>query len=166
MLDLIPRQIEALGHTPATTVTMGSSMGATGALKFGLLLGLKGIVAIGPHIDLDICAERQGRWRHVAAIVADGDPVSPGNREVPASSTAGGALAPATCATPPLHAGVSRRRRCFSRAGRPLCRDWAAAGGSVTRDARRTGGHTSDHATRALLLDWWAGSSTTSRSMS
>lgn len=154
MLDLIPEQIEALGHTPATTVTMGSSMGATGALKFGLLLGLRGIVAISPHIDLDICAERQGRWRHVAAIVADGDPVSPGNWDV----------------TRQIRQLVERWRKpplpprlfvqaCRDDAGvfheqvEPLCRDWTVAGGSVTLDARRTGGHTSDHATRPLLLD-------------
>jgi hypothetical protein len=123
-------------------------------LKFGLLLGLKGIVAISPHIDLDICAERQGRWRHVAAIVADGDPVSPGNREV----TRQVRLLVERWRQPPAPPRLFMQA-CRDDAGvfheqvEPLCRDWAAAGGSVTLDARRTGGHTSDHATRALLLD-------------
>jgi hypothetical protein len=154
MLDLIPQQIEALGHTPATTVTMGSSMGATGALKFGLLLGVRGIVAISPHIDLDICAERQGRWRHVAAIVADGDPVSPGNWQVTRQvrRLVEGWRPP----PPPARLFVQACRDdagVFHEQVEPLCRDWAGAGGSVTLDARRTGGHTSDHATRPLLLD-------------
>ncbi len=154
MVALIREEMEASGHGPETTVTMGSSMGATGALKFGLLLSVKGIVAISPHIDLDICAERQGRWRHVAAIVEDGDPVAPHNWKV----------------TRQVRLLVQRWRppppppRLFIQACRddagvfleqvePLCLDWAGAGGPVTLDARRTGGHTSDHATAPLLLD-------------
>jgi hypothetical protein len=154
MLDLIRQEMDSSGHVPATTVTMGSSMGATGALKFGLMLGVKGIVAISPHIDLDICAERQGRWRHVAAIVADGDPVAPGNREV----TRQVRLLVERWRTPPPPPRLFVQA-CRDDAGvyaeqvEPLCGDWAGAGGSVTLDSRRTGGHTSDHATRPLLLD-------------
>ncbi len=44
-------------------VMVGSSAGATGALKFGLMFGAKGILAICPHIDLDTSAELQGRMR-------------------------------------------------------------------------------------------------------
>jgi len=58
---------------------IGSSMGATAALKFGLLLQSKGIVAGSPHIDLDICAKLQGRERHVAWVLDFGDTQSPVN---------------------------------------------------------------------------------------
>lgn len=153
-LDIIKEQMTALGHRPETTVMIGSSMGATGALKFGLLLGVKGIVAISPHIDLDICAERQGRWRHVAAIVPDGNPIAPANREV----TRQVRLLVERWSGPPNpprlfiqscrdDAGV------FAEQVQPLCAAWTRAGGSVTLDARARGGHTSDHATRAVLLD-------------
>jgi hypothetical protein len=154
MLEIIGEQMAAMGHDAGTTLMMGSSMGATGALKFGLMLGIKGIVAISPHIDLDICAQRQGRWRHVAAIVPDGDPVSPGNREL----TRQVRLLVERWNGPP---GPPRLfiQSCRDDAGvfreqvQPLVLEWAHAGGSVTLDARRSGGHTSDHATRPLLLD-------------
>jgi hypothetical protein len=154
MLDLIRQQMDALGHRPGTTVTMGSSMGATGALKFGLMLGVKGIIAISPHIDLDICAERQGRRRHVAAIVEDGDPVAPHNWEI----TRQVPLLVERWAPPPppprlFMQGCRDDAGVFHEQVEPLCAAWAHAGGSVTLDARRTGGHTSDHATRPLLLD-------------
>jgi hypothetical protein len=154
MLDLIRGQIEESGHGAGRTVTMGSSMGATGALKFGLMLGVKGIVAISPHIDLDVCAERQGRMRHVAAIVADGDPMAPHNWEI----TRQVRLLVERWQPPPPPPRLFVQA-CRDDAGvyheqvEPLCVDWARAGGSVTLDARRTGGHTSDHATRPLLLD-------------
>lgn len=154
MLDLIPQQMRSLGHGPETTVTMGSSMGATGALTFGLNLGVKGIVAISPHIDLDICAERQGRMRHVAAIVADGDAVAPHNwpltRQV--RSMVEGWQAPPDL--PRLFIQSCRDDAgVFTEQVEPLQAAWEHAGGEVTLDARRIGGHTSDHATRALLLD-------------
>lgn len=154
MLDLIPLQMEALGHTPGTTVTMGSSMGATGALKLGLLLGVRGIVAISPHIDLDICAQRQGRWRHVAAIVEDGDPVAPRNWDVTRQIRLLVERWNPPPALPRLYVQACRDDSgVFHEQVETLCLDWATAGGSVTLDARRTGGHTSDHATRPLLLD-------------
>ena len=75
-----------LGIDPARTVTLGSSMGATAALRFALRLGYSGAVAVSPHIDLDISALRQGRLRHVAAIVGrddvDAEDLQPVTREV------------------------------------------------------------------------------------
>lgn len=152
MLDLIQSIARSCGVAPSSVVTMGSSMGATAALKFGLLLGVKGIVAISPHIDLDICAVRQGRWRHVAYICPDADPVTVHNhvytRQVRRlTSSASG---------PPPRLFIQACRDddgVFAEQVEPLCRDWTAAGGAVTLDARRRGGHTSDHATKPLLLD-------------
>ena len=155
MLDLIREQMEESGHGAGRTVTMGSSMGATGALKFGLMLGVKGIVAISPHIDLDICAERQGRMRHVAAIVADGDPMAPAQLgDHPPGPPSGRAMAAAATAAPAVRAVVPRRcRRVSSSRWSRFASTGQRRAGSVTLDARRTGGHTSDHATRPLLLD-------------
>jgi hypothetical protein len=154
MLDLIREQMDVLGHGSDAIATMGSSMGATGALKFGLMLGVKGIVAISPHVDLDICAARQGRRRHVAAIVEDGDPSAPHNWEI----TRQVRLLVERWDPPPQPPRLFVQA-CRDDAGvfheqvEPLCAAWAHAGESVTLDARRTGGHTSDHATRPLLLD-------------
>lgn len=152
--DLFRTRTRECGYSPSSIVTMGSSMGATAALKFGLLWGVKGIVAISPHIDLDICAERQGRWRHVAFICPDGNPVASHNHRY----------------TRQIRLLVDRRKapkpppRMLMQACRddegvfveqvvPLCAAWRQAGGEVTLDARGTGGHTSEYATRPLLID-------------
>jgi hypothetical protein len=153
MLDLIQSVAEASGVPPSSTVTVGSSMGATGALKFGLLLGVKGIVAISPHIDLDTCAVRQGRWRHVAYICPDGDPVAADNEVYTRQIRRLVADRPGGC-LPRLFLQACRDDDgVFVEQVEPLCRQWRAAGGSVTLDARARGGHTSDHATKPLLLD-------------
>jgi hypothetical protein len=118
------------------------------------MLGVKGIVAISPHIDLDICAERQGRWRHVAAICPDGDPVAPHNRELTRQVRLLVERWTGPAAPPRLFVQACRDDAgVFAEQVAPLCAAWKAAGGAVTLDARRTGGHTSDHATRPLLLD-------------
>jgi Accessory Sec system GspB-transporter len=152
--DLISEQMEALGHPAEDVLTMGSSMGATAALKFGLMLRVKGVVAISPHIDLDMCAERQARWRHVAAICPDGDPMAPHNYRY--TRQVRGLIDGWTEAEPPPRLFVQACRDddgVFAEQVEPLCAAWRTAGGSVTLDARRRGGHTSDHATRPLLLD-------------
>src|SRR3954453_8180058 len=43
---------EQLGAAPERTVLLGSSMGATAALRFALRDGLVGAIAVSPHIDL------------------------------------------------------------------------------------------------------------------
>jgi len=154
MDDLIRSEMEATQHTASSVVTIGSSMGATAALKFGLTVGVKGIVAISPHVDLDVCAERQGRWRHVAFICPDGDPLAPGNyaytRQVRRLIDGWSGPQP-----PPrlFQQACLDDDGVFTEQVEPLCAAWRAAGGAVTLDARKTGGHTSDHATRPLLLD-------------
>jgi hypothetical protein len=137
----------------SSIVTMGSSMGATAALKFGLMLGVRGIVAISPHIDLDICAISQGRQRHVAFICPDGDPAALHNRVY--TRQVRRLVAEARDGPPPrLFVQACRDDDgVFREQVEPLCAAWREAGGAVTLDARRSGGHTSDHATRALLLD-------------
>jgi hypothetical protein len=152
--DLITNQMKAFGRPREEVVTMGSSMGATAALKFGLMLGVKGIVAISPHVDLDICAERQGRWRHVASICPDGDPIAPHNYKY--TRQVRGLIDGWTGATPPPRLFVQACRDddgVFAEQVEPLCAAWRNAGGPVTLDARSRGGHTSDYATRPLLLD-------------
>lgn len=154
MLNLIGAVATQSDVPRSSIVTMGSSMGATAALKFGLMLGVRGIVAISPHVDLDICADRQGRWRHVGFIVPDGEPVAERNhiytrqiRRLLMGMTPNG---------PPPRLFVQACRDdegVFNEQVEPLCAAWRAVGGSAVLDARRSGGHTSDYATRPLLLD-------------
>jgi hypothetical protein len=154
MLDLIDAVANQSDVPRSAIVTMGSSMGATAALKFGLMLGVRGIVAISPHVDLDICADRQGRWPHVAFIVPDGDPLADRNhrytRQIRRILSAMGPNNP----PPRLFVQACRDDDgVFGEQVEPLCAEWTGAGGSVELDARRSGGHTSDHATRPLLID-------------
>jgi hypothetical protein len=151
---IIEAAMAECGVPPSEVVTVGSSMGATGALKFGLTLGVRGIVAVSPHVDLDICAATQGRERHVAFIVPDGDTQSTGNHRYTRQIRA-------------LLGQWDRDRplpRLFLQACRddsgvydeqvlPLCLTWRELQGAVDLDARPRGGHTSDFATRPLLLD-------------
>jgi hypothetical protein len=152
--ELIAAVMASSDRSASETVTMGSSMGATAALKFGLRFGVRGIVAISPHVDLDVCAQRQGRWRHVAFICPDGDPVSIQNHRYTRQvrRIIDGWSEP----QPPPRLFVQACRDddgVFGEQVEPLCASWAAAAGSVALDARRSGGHTSEHATRPLLLD-------------
>jgi RimJ/RimL family protein N-acetyltransferase len=154
MLDLISRLMRERDREPSRTVFMGSSMGATGALKFGLQLGVKGIVAISPHIDLDICAATQGRERHVAFICPDGH--AEGVHNWVYTRQIRRILEAWRGPNPPPRLFV---QACRDDAGvydeqvLPLVERWRAAGGVVDLDARPRGGHTSDHATKPLLLD-------------
>jgi pimeloyl-ACP methyl ester carboxylesterase len=139
----------------ADVVMIGSSMGATAALKFGLMRDVRGIVAIAPHVDLDICAERQNRMPHVAFICPDGNALAEHNykytrhiRQLIASRAEQG------CPPPRLFVqACADDDGVFPEQIEPLLAGWRAAGGSVEADIRPTGGHTSDWAPRALLLD-------------
>jgi hypothetical protein len=151
---LIQQEIEALGLAPSDVVMVGSSMGGTAALGFGLQFGARGIVAIGPHIDLDICAARQNRFDEVAFAMPDGDPYAAANRyltrrihERLESAAAGGPLPRLFIQSCEDDDGVHEEQVL------PLVRAWRSAGGTVDLDVRPTGGHTSDWATRELLLD-------------
>jgi hypothetical protein len=128
-------------------------MGATGALVIGLRLGAAGIVAISPHIDLDVAATECGRWEEVAFITPDADPTATTNhpltRRVRALVSEAGAkglpgLFVQSCAD---DTGVYREQVL------PLVDEWRLRGGAVAVDVRPEGGHTSDYATRPVLLD-------------
>lgn len=137
-----------------STVMIGSSAGATGALKFGLQTGAKGIVAISPHVDLDICAAKQGRMEHVAFLCPDGNPLAESNwpytrqitNLVDTRLAAGDALPHLFVQTCADDDGVYEEQVL------PLVMKWVG-GGSVELDVRPEGGHTSDWATRPLILD-------------
>lgn len=154
VLAIVDREMERLRIPPGRLVTLGSSMGATGALVIGLTLGAAGVVAVSPHIELDIAASQCGRWDEVAFITPDGDPTATANypltRRVRALLSGFGSerLLPGlfvqTCAD---DTGVYQEQVL------PLVEDWRSLGGAVALDVRPTGGHTSNYATRPLLLD-------------
>lgn len=154
MSAILDATVAQHGYAPAETIMVGSSMGATAALKFGLLRDAKGILAISPHIDLDICATRQDRMDEVAFIVPSGHVSAPanfpytrqvrrlvderhGDRPLPR-------LVMQSCAD---DAGVHQEQVL------PLMEAWRARGGVVVLDERPTGGHTSDYATKPMMLD-------------
>lgn len=151
---IIDQVVNEGGYALDRTATIGSSMGGTAALKFGLLFDVKGIAAIGPHIDLDISAATQNREREVAWICPDGEFAAPHNfaytRQVNNmlatwdDAKALPALFIQSCAD---DAGV------YAEQVVPLAARWQANGGAVYLDTRPTGGHTSDYATRPLMLD-------------
>jgi len=154
MLEILGQEMSRSGHGPDGTVLMGSSMGATAALKFGLMLDVKGIIAISPHVDLDLCAARQGRERHVAFIIPDGDTQAPRNfvytRQIRTL------LESRSTERPPPTLFI---QSCADDDGvyveqvLPLVETWCSKGGTAFLDTRPLGGHTSDWATKALLLD-------------
>ena len=145
---------DATGVAAHDTIMMGSSMGGTAALGFGLERRVRGIVAIGPHIDLDLCAALQNRHEEVAFTVPDGDPSAPANFPLTRRIRARLADYPDDEPLPRLFV-----QSCADDAGVhdeqvvPLVEAWRARGGAVDLDVRPHGGHTSDWATRALLLD-------------
>lgn len=148
---IIEAQLERLGVDPSQVVTLGSSMGGTAALKFGLRHDVAGIVAIGPHIDLDTSAVHQDRMAEVAFALPDGDVTAEHNRVLTRQVT--NELAART--TPPPRLFIQSCRDDVGVHGEqvlPLCDTWKAKGGTVHLDERPTGGHTSDHAPRSLLI--------------
>jgi len=153
--DAIIDQVTAgAGITPDQIVMVGSSMGATAALSFGLERRVRGIVAVSPHIDLDICAVRQNRWAEVAFALADADPANEANFAVTRRVRARLGAFPVGVDPPRLFIqscedddGVHTEQVL------PLVDQWRDAGGTVELDSRPVGGHTSDWAPRALLLD-------------
>ncbi len=155
MHAIIDRVVGDGGYPASEIVMLGSSMGATGALTLGLQRGVAGIVTVSPHIDLDTCATRQNRFREVAFACPDGDPTAAANfdltrrvrRELAGYATRG--------VTPPrLFVQACRDDDgVFTEQVEPLVAAWQSTRGDAVLDARATGGHTSDWAPRALLLD-------------
>jgi hypothetical protein len=142
------------GVGPDGLVTVGSSAGATGALKFGLMFNAKGILAICPHIDLDTSAALQNRMPHVSFVVPDGDPMNVENRIYTRQITNMVTAQKADQRLPRLFI-----QSCLDDHGVhneqvvPLANHWRSKDGQVLLDTRRTGGHTSDFATKQLIID-------------
>jgi pimeloyl-ACP methyl ester carboxylesterase len=134
-LDVVPHRI----------VTLGSSMGATAALRFALRSRYAGAIAVSPHIDLDISALRQGRLRHVAAVLGDNDVAAPQFRPVTRE------IARLVDTVRPLPRLVIQSMLdddgVHTEQVVPLVEAWRAASGEVQTDFRPEGGHTSQHAT-------------------
>jgi predicted esterase len=140
---------EQVGVESNRVVMLGSSMGATAALRFALERQAAGAVAVSPHIDLDLSARHQGRARHVAAMLPDEDVMSPRHYDVTREIRALAETVP----TRPRIAIQSMEddRGVHDEQVIPLVERWRGRGGVVDTDFRPTGGHTSDHAT----ADWF-----------
>lgn len=145
-LDDLHRELDV---GPDRTVTLGSSMGATAALRFALRRGYAGAIGVCPHIDLDLSAIHQGRQRHVAAVVGRDDVTAPELFDVTREIRR---LADAVECRPRIvlqsmqdDAGVHEEQVL------PFVEQWRARGGEVTLDERPVGGHTSEYAT----ADWF-----------
>jgi hypothetical protein len=154
MTQIIEQAMKRDGVTSDGLVTIGSSAGATGAIKFGLMFDAKGILAICPHIDLDTSATLQNRMPHVSFVVPDGDPTSIENRaytrqitNMVASKIVGRRVPRLFIQSCSDDHGVHREQVV------PLASLWRSKGGQVLLDTRRNGGHTSVFATKPLILD-------------
>jgi hypothetical protein len=135
-------------------VTIGSSAGATGALKFGLMFGAKGILAICPHIDLDTSAALQNRMLHVSFLVPDDQPLNPNNRVYTRQVTNSVAAKAYGASLPRLFVnGCADDHGVYREQIIPLAKLWQEKGGEVILDIRPRGGHTSEFATKPLILD-------------
>jgi hypothetical protein len=158
-MQVIQRQVaDQLGVDATRTVTLGSSMGATAALRFALRHGFAGAVAVAPHIDLDISALRQRRLRHVSAVVGredvDAPELRPVMREV-ADLAAGVPVLPSLVVQSMQDDDGVHDEQVL-----PLVSTWKARGGRVLTDFHPTGGHTSDYATAEFFeqaISWCLG---------
>jgi len=154
IVEITRREMTDRGHGPERLVTVGSSMGATGAIVLGLLVDAAGIVAISPHVKLDVAAELCNRFDEVAFICPDRNPSNPANHFV--TRRIDGLLdsAPADRHLPRLFIqstaddfGVHNEQVL------PLVEAWREKGGRVDLDVRPVGGHSAVFGTRPLLLD-------------
>jgi len=151
MDEIIGRFRDVVSIPDEQTVTLGSSMGGTAALRFGLRHGSRGIVAVCPHIDLDISALHQGRVRHVAAILGDDDVTAhayfPVTREIRQLAATVSPLPRLAVQSMLDDAGVHEEQVL------PLVELWQAREGPVRTDYHAVGGHTSDYATQQYFAD-------------
>lgn len=153
MLSILDKVMDEESVAAKDVVMVGSSMGGTAALKFGLRRGVRGIAAVCPHVDLDTCARLQNRAVEVSFICPDGDPLS--DRNFPYTRQIRTLLQDTGMKTPPrlyLQACADDRGLYLEQIV-PLVSEWRGRGGAVDLDVRPVGGHTSDYATRPLLLD-------------
>jgi hypothetical protein len=154
IVEITGREMTDRGHGSERLVTVGSSMGATGAIVLGLLLDAAGIVAISPHVRLDIAAELCNRFDEVAFICPDRDPSNPENHFVTRridglleAETSTGRLPRLFVQSTADDVGVHKEQVL------PLVNAWREKGGRVDLDVREAGGHEAIYGTRPLLLD-------------
>jgi hypothetical protein len=150
--DIIDKVMADLDIRWSNVITVGSSMGATSALKYGLKNNAKAIIAIAPHIDLDICAKMQGREQHVAWICPDGDTQAahnyPYTRQIQA-------LLRNLRVKPPrlfIHS-CEDDHGVYHEQVIPFNRLYAEKGGEVVFFSRPDGGHGGDACGKEVLLD-------------
>lgn len=149
---IINTVVASLNISWQNIITIGSSMGATGALKFGLKNNALGIVAIAPHINLDICAKLQGREQHVAWICPDGDTQAahnyPYTRQI-------WNLINDTRVIPPrlfLHS-CEDDHGVHSEQVLPFLDIYQSKGGQIILFSKAVGGHSGDACGKGVLLD-------------
>ena len=154
MNHIIEKCFREADVAPEQTIMVGSSMGATGAMKFGLLYNVKGIISLSPHIDLDTCAAKQGREPHVAFTLADGKVYAEHNRPITRKIESLIQNWPKNKKLPRLFVhsctddyGVHAEQVV------PKNQMWRERGGWVEMDERPVGGHGSQYATKAITLD-------------
>lgn len=153
---IIQSVVDAHRLTPDRVVTLGSSMGGTAALRFGLRRGFAGVVAVCPHIDLDTSALTQGRVPHVAAILGDEDVGAERHLRVTREIR----LLATQAATPLPRLAIQSMvddHGVHNEQVIPLVNLWRTRGGEVTTDYHLSGGHTSDYATADYFkrsIDW------------
>ena len=139
----------------SSVVGIGSSMGATGALRFALRRGWLGAIAVTPNIDLDISAVLQGRRRHVAEILGHEDVQDKTAYGVTREIRELAATVPPT--THIVIQSICDDDGVHQEQVLPFVSQWAERGGTIRLDERSTGGHTSEYATQdwfARQIDW------------
>ncbi|HYM55375.1 MAG TPA: hypothetical protein VES97_08435 [Solirubrobacteraceae bacterium] len=149
---------DLLGIDAAHTIALGSSMGATAALRFALRHGYAGAVAVSPHVDLDISALTQQRLRHVSAVVGREDVEAPDLRPVMREVAELAASAPVLPSL--VLQSMQDDHGVHDEQVLPLLSTWEERGGRVLADFHPTGGHTSDYATAEFFeraISWCLG---------
>ena len=153
MQKIIIKVLRKLKIQSHNVISVGSSMGATGAIKFGLMNNFKSIIAISPHIDLDLCAKFQGREQHVAWICPDGKTQSPHNyiytRQIRILLSKS---SPQTLPRLFIHSCKDDFGVHFEQVV-PFVKMYRDRGGHVDEFFKSIGGHSSDGCGKEILLD-------------
>lgn len=151
--DILEREFQENNFSFSNAIMIGSSMGATAALKFGLKFNVKAIVAICPHIDLDICAKMQGREPHVAFVCPDGDPYSVENYIYTRQIRTQLDMHDRSNFLPVLYLHSSKDDHgVHYEQVLPLVKSWKEKGGLCYFDERAKGGHTSEYCHKKVIL--------------
>jgi hypothetical protein len=150
--------LEETATPPGRVVTMGSSMGATAAVRFALRHGYAGAVTLVPHFDLDLCARYQGRAPHVAALLGASDVEDP--RHFPVTREIRDLAATVSPLPRLVVQSMADDHGVHQEQVEPLVALWRSRGGAVRADFRPEGGHTSEFATPEWFrdqVDWCLG---------